>query len=196
MAHSSRLLHPARTHRHRAGRGSSSACIVVEHVREDILGILQPLGHLGIGRLQGLVQGQRAPLSAFIHIGDLPAIRVEQDLGVVLEVDLHDLVRKSEHDRVLRLQPLFDVGAGALGLFGCLFVFLLTRIGLQVGAEVLQERHLLLQLLRILGQCMRAHHVLLFRLGDGLPLEIVEVLAIQIEHNFSRVVEKDSRCAV
>ena len=43
---------------------------------------------------------------------------------------------------------------------------------------------------------MRTHDILLLSLGDSFPFEVVEVLAVQIEDNFRRVVEEDTRGTV
>jgi len=45
---------------------------------------------------------------------------------------------------VFGLQPLLHVGAVTFSLFVDSLIFLLTRIGFQVGSEVLQERDFLL----------------------------------------------------
>ena len=76
---------------------------------EYVLGVLQSLGHLGIIRLQGLIQGQSLPLGLFVDVSDQTALRVEQDLRVVLEADLDDLVGEAEHDRVLSPHPLLHI---------------------------------------------------------------------------------------
>lgn len=115
---------------------------------------------------------------------------------MILEVNLHDFIRKSEHDRMLGLQPLFNVSTGSLSLFGCLFIFLLTRVRLQVGPEMLKQGHFLLEFLRVLCEGVRAHYVLLLRLGDGFPLEIVEVLAIQIKYYLCGVIEENSGSSI
>jgi hypothetical protein len=41
---------------------------------EDILGILETLGHLGIIRLKSLIQWEGLPLSLLIDVGDKAAL--------------------------------------------------------------------------------------------------------------------------
>lgn len=43
--------------------------IVVEHVSEYVLGVLEALGHLCIVRLEGLVEGQSRALALFVDVG-------------------------------------------------------------------------------------------------------------------------------
>jgi len=76
-------------------RGSRCTCcgtIVVEHVRQDILGVLQALGHLLVVAVESVAQRHDRPLTSLVHVGDEAVFRVEQDFCVVLEVDLNNLV--------------------------------------------------------------------------------------------------------
>ena len=98
-----------RANRRRRPARVSSMCIIVKHMSQNIFGVLEPLRHLGVIRLERLVQWQRLPLALLVDVGDESALRVEEDLGVVLEAHLHDLVRQPEHDGVLRPHPLLDV---------------------------------------------------------------------------------------
>jgi len=73
MAHRA-CLDAARAHWHGVGLGSGSACVVIQHVGEDVLGVLESLCHFSVGGLQSLVQRQSAPLASFVHIRHLSAL--------------------------------------------------------------------------------------------------------------------------
>jgi len=51
----------------------------------------------------------RTPPAAFVDIGHHACFTAEYNFSVVLEVDLHYLVRESEHDRMLGAHPLLDL---------------------------------------------------------------------------------------
>ena len=83
--------------------------IVIEHVCQDILGVLQPLCHLGVVAVESLVQGHRRSVSLFVNIGYISILGIQQDFRVILEVDLHNFVAQTEHDGVLGPHPLLHV---------------------------------------------------------------------------------------
>ena len=83
--------------------------VVVQHVGQDILGVLQSLGHLSVIAIQGLVQWHGRPLTLFVDVSDISIFRVQQNLSVVLKVYLYNFVAEAEHDGVLRSHPLLDV---------------------------------------------------------------------------------------
>jgi hypothetical protein len=83
--------------------------IVVQHVSQDVLGILQSLGHFGVVALESMVQGQSLSFTLLVDVGHQSALRIQQDLCVVLEVHLHDLVAQSEHNSMLRSHPLLNI---------------------------------------------------------------------------------------
>ena len=162
----------------------SSQRIHAQHVGQDILGVLQPLGHFDVVALQSLVQGHRRPLSFLVDISDESALRVQQDFSVVLEVNLHDLVAKPEHDCVLSSHPLLDVYGPREGLKpeGCvllplnqLLLFLGVEGLLQVALEVLEESHFLLEFLRETDERILLHDVLLLADGNLLSLVVEEL---------------------
>ena len=86
--------------------------IVAEHVSKDVLGVLKSLGHFCIVRFECLIQRQVNSLTFLVHIGHNSALRVQKDLGLVLEVHLNDLVAESEHDRVLGSHPFLNIHMG------------------------------------------------------------------------------------
>jgi hypothetical protein len=54
-------------------RGSRCTCrgtIVVEHVREDIFGVLQALGHLLVVAVESEAQRHDRPLASLVHVRD------------------------------------------------------------------------------------------------------------------------------
>jgi len=112
---------------------------------------------------------------------------------VILEVNLDYLVAKSEHDRVLRSHPFLDVnGAGRVLQFVGLVHFvslnellLLLRVVIlfQIGLEMLQQSHLLLQFLREVREIILLHHILLLVLRHCFPLVVVELGATRLGHD-------------
>lgn len=91
---------------------------------------------------------------------------------MVLEVNLDDLVAESEHDGVLGPHPFLDVDRASRVLVRILLVqfvpldqllfFSGVIVLLEVGLEVLQQCHFLLQFLWVLGEAVLGQHVLLF----------------------------------
>lgn len=104
---------------------------------------------------------------------------------MILEIDLDYLVAQSEHDRVLRSHPLLHVdGAGRVLQFIGLIqlvslneLLLLLRVVIlfEVGLEMLQQCHFLLQLLREIREIILLHHVLLLILRHRFSLVVVEL---------------------
>ena len=88
---------------------SFSVGVVVEHVRQDVLGVLESLGHLCVVAFQGYVQRQSLPFALLIDICDQPVLRVEQYLRVILETHLHYFIAESEHYGMLRPHPLLHI---------------------------------------------------------------------------------------
>ena len=76
---------------------------------EDVLGVLQTLHHLKVGRFHGAVEWIGAPLTLLVDIGDDLGLRAQHDLRVILEVNLNYLVRESEHNGMSRAHPLLHV---------------------------------------------------------------------------------------
>ena len=83
--------------------------IVIQHVGQDVLRILQPLGHLLVVRVERLAEGHDRPFALFIHVGHQSVVRVQQYLGMVLEIHLHDLIRQAKHNGMAGPHPLFHV---------------------------------------------------------------------------------------
>lgn len=53
-----------------------------------LLGVLEPLGHLGLLALQGGGDGVVRLLALLVHVGHQFGLGAEDDLRLVLEVDL------------------------------------------------------------------------------------------------------------
>lgn len=83
--------------------------IIVQHVSKDVFRVLQPLCHFGVVTVQGLVQRHRGSFTLLVNVGHKSVLRIQKDLGVVLEVHLDNLVAKSEHDGMLGSHPLLHV---------------------------------------------------------------------------------------
>ena len=69
-----------------------SGCVVIEHVCQDVLRVLQPLSHLLVVRVERLAERHDRPLTLFIHVGHQSVVRVQEYLGMVLEIHLYDLI--------------------------------------------------------------------------------------------------------
>lgn len=163
-----------------------------KHVCEDIFGLLESLGHLHVVGLQRTRERVGGAQPLLVHLGDHPGLAGENDLCLVLEVHLHDLVGEAQHDGVLGPHPLLDLDGSALVvlILGLVDLGVLT---IQLGAEVLQESHFLLQLFGLVLEGVRTDHVLPVRCS---PLHLLEVAAIGIQDYLGRVVEEHSASAV
>jgi len=78
-------------------------------VSQDIFRVLQTLGHLRIVAVEGLVQRHRRSLTLLVYVCHISVLRVQEDLRVVLEVNLHNFVAEAEHYSVLGSHPFFHV---------------------------------------------------------------------------------------
>ncbi len=76
---------------------------------KDVLGVFESLGHLSIVTLQCMVQREGLSLSLLVHIGDQSALRIKEDLSVILEIHLDDLVAEPKHDGVFSSHPFLYV---------------------------------------------------------------------------------------
>ena len=83
--------------------------IVIQHMSENILSILQSLGHFCVVAVQGLAERHDRTFSLLINISNKTIVRIQKNLCVVLEVNLHDLVAQAEHDSVTSAHPLLHV---------------------------------------------------------------------------------------
>lgn len=134
---------------------------------------------------------------------------------MVLEVDLDDFVRKAEHDGVPSTHPLLNVDAarfvvrrGGIGIGivavnrGTVVTRRIVLLGVLVGSgllrcarfqvtlEMLEQGHLLLQLLGELGELILGQHVLLLALTNRLALVVEEAGALLLRHDLRRVIEE------
>ena len=91
------------------GRRSTCRLNVVQHVGEYIFGVLQPFRHLGVVRIESLIQRHYRSISQLINVGDQPRLGVKMDLSVVGKIHLNNLVGESEHYCMLRLHPLLHI---------------------------------------------------------------------------------------
>lgn len=167
-------------------------CILVEHVGEDILGVLQAFDHLQVGALHGCVERIRIALPTLVDVGDYLGLAAQHDFSVVLEVDLHHLVGEAEHDGMAGAHPLLhvhDVSQSRLFRFwrNCLLLSLGLFAALEVTAEMLEECDLLLQVLGILVESVLVSEVLAINCA---AFNIVEVVVVRVEYYFSRVIEE------
>jgi len=173
--------------------------VLVQHVGQDVLSVLQTLHHLEVSRLHGRIQRVGASLSALVDVGDDLSLRAEHDFGVVLEVDLHHLVGKSKHDSMSSAHPLLDIDyVGDLpALLGEVLRNLLVGLGLlgslEVASEMLEKSHLLLQVSGVFGQSVLFADVL--AIGTA-TLHVVKVEAVGVKNDLGGVVEEHTGCFV
>ena len=172
--------------------------VCVEHVRQNVLGVLESLHHLQVGRLHCTRQRISAPLSFLVDICDNLGLRGEHDLCVVLEVDLDHFIGESEHDSMSSPHPLLhidDFNDLALLRREVLFIRLHNRctfwqlivihslallIAFEVASEMLEESDFLLELLWILSQVVLLANILAVATPT---LHVVEVESIWIQNN-------------
>ena len=108
------------------------ACILIQHVRQNVLRVLQTLHHFQVGRLHRRVERISAPLATFVDVGDHLGLRTQHDFGVILEVHLDHFVGQAEHDGVARSHPFLNVDdvLNATGLLLNLIGHLSVRVWL------------------------------------------------------------------
>lgn len=186
----------------------------VEHVGEDIFGVLEPLYHFEVGGLHGAAEGVGAPFALFVHVGDHFGLGTQHDLCVILEINLDHLVRKSEHNSMSSSHPLLHINNffhPPLLRKVLLIVIILLNLrrerlqlslprdsrlialilftSLQITSEMLQQSDFLLKLLRVLSQSVFLSNILSITTSS---LHIVKVMAIWVQYNFSGVIEEDT----
>ena len=83
--------------------------VVVEHMRENIFGASEPLGHLSFFAVKGLVKWHCRAFSILVNTVDVLVIQIEQNISVVLEIQLLNFVVQPECDCALGLYPFFHV---------------------------------------------------------------------------------------
>jgi len=159
--------------------------VVVQHVGQNILGVLQPFRHLCVIAIECLIQRHGGSLALLVDICYIFVFRIQKYLSVILEVNLDDLVAQSEHNCMLGPHPFLDINAARwilqlvrlIHLISLNQLFLLLRIIVlfQIRFEVLEESNFLLDLLREVVEAVLGHHVLFFVCSDGLPLIIIEL---------------------
>ena len=121
--------------------------VVVQHVGQNILGVLQPFRHLCVIAIECLIQRHGRSLALLVDICYIFVFRIQKNLSVILEVNLDDLVAKSEHNCMLGPHPFLDINAARwilqlvrlIHLISLNQLFLLLRIIVlfQISFEVL-----------------------------------------------------------
>lgn len=169
---------------------------------QDVLCVLQSFRHFRIVAVKGLVERHSRSLALLIDIGHVSVLRVEQYFSVILEVNLDDFVAESEHDGMLGPHPFLDVHGAwrILQLVGLvhlvsldqLLLFLWIVVLLEVRLEVLKQCDFLLKLLRVAGEVVLLHHVLLLVGCDCFALVVVELRAAGLGDDLRRIVEEDA----
>lgn len=169
---------------------------VVDHMGKYLFGVVESLLHFLVAALEGSGKRVVAAFCLLVDVGEHLELRGEDDLGLVGEVDLHDLVGETEENGVAGLHPLLEVYQGSVGVVHHLFWLFLVQVllvglFLQVVLEVLQQGHLLVQFLRVVVQGVAAHHVLSFQfILHLLLLEILEEELLGVHDDLGRVVEE------
>ncbi len=141
---------PTRSHSGRSShwRTLSDIASIVQHAGEDILGVLESFSHFCVVAIECQTQRHYRPLTLLVDVSDKPALRVEQYLGSILKIDLHNFIAQSEHRRVTCAHPLFNVHT-AWHDFDLLEVFRLRAaldfVLIQIRLEMIQQSYFLLQ---------------------------------------------------
>jgi len=163
-------------------------------VSQYILGILKALSHLGVIRFESMTQWQSLPLALFVDVGHEAALGIEQNLGVVLEINLNDLVGEAEHDRVLSTHPLLyvdvrvyleltlglavltNIGSGKMLLILYTTVVITSPVFMifEVRPKVLHECHFLVKLFWIIIHIMDLHDILFLSGRDRFSFIVIE----------------------
>ncbi len=118
---------------------------------------------------------------------------------MILEVYLHNFVAQTEHNRVSGAHPFLDID-NVLNTTRTL-LYLIWNLGirvrllstLKVASEVLQKRHFLLKVLRVICKRVFTANILSVRTST---LHVVKVEAIRVKANLSGVIEEDTSCFV
>lgn len=116
----------------------------VEHMSQDLLRVLQPLGHFGVLAIQSSSQWVLAPLALQVDICHQFLLARQDDFCFVSKVDLYDLVAEPEHDSVFCFHPFLDVAVASIRT--ALLIKLYLGIGIEIVPEMLEQSNLLLQL--------------------------------------------------
>ena len=160
-----------------------------------------------------MAQGKSWSFATLVHICYKTTLRVQKDLGMILEVDLNYLVTKAKHDCVLSAHPLLHIDMSATTLGGC-STDITTRSNsarwspwfgerlrpcsflmiLQVWAEVLHKSNFLMQFFWIIADIMSLHNVLLLSGWHSLSFIIVEsgVTRLRVKKDFGWVIEENT----
>jgi len=101
----------------------------------------------------------RTPPAPFINLGNHACFTAEYDFSVVLEIDLHDFVGQSEHDCVFGAHPLLDLHRPSRR---CGELFLVLRHTLKLTLEVLKQCDFLVQVFRLIFQCLFIARIMFF----------------------------------
>jgi len=158
-----------------------------EHVCKNIFGVLESLAHFHVGAFECVAEGVCTSAAFLVDVGDHTSLGAEYDLGVVLEVDLHDFVGEPEHNGVLGAHPLFDLDLAFRG--GGLDELDVLVAAVQLALEVLQQRDFLVQVLGLVLDVLLLGVVVAF---SGAALDLVEDFRVGFHDHFGRVVEEDS----
>lgn len=81
----------------------------IEHMSQNLFGVLESLGHFNISAVQGCCQCVLALFSFQIDVGHQFLLARKDDLSFICEINLDDLIAQSEHDCVLCLHPLLNI---------------------------------------------------------------------------------------
>ena len=95
--------------------GDTSCCfwffviIIVQHMSENILCIFESLCHFCIITFKCLIKRQSRPFTLFVDIGNKSVLWVQENLGVILEVHLHNFIAQSKHNSMFSSHPLLNI---------------------------------------------------------------------------------------
>ena len=173
---------------------------------KNVFSVFQSLSHFSIVRLKSQVKRQSLPLSFLIHISHKSAFRIQQNLRMVLEINLHNLIWQSEHNCMFCPHPFLNIDwAWLLGwlerawdwlwrtheFFQVAWVWS-ALVAFKVRSKVLQKSYFLLQIFGVLSKIISCHDILLFSVWNCFSFIIIEGMAVGVYYYLRGIIEEDS----
>ena len=169
-----------------------SLSLRMDHVDQDLFCIVQSLVEAGILGLKVTIERCCSNLTSWGDEDDSARSWAEDELWRVLEYDLYDLVTKSEEDSLLGSFPLLDKDLPIIFSW-CFSLFRrLKLLAIEIALKVLHKNDLLLDLRRIVLECIVVGQLLKRSLRfTVLSSYVDEVEAVLVQHHLGAVIEQD-----
>ena len=130
---------------------------------EDILGVLESLGHFCVGAFKSCRERVVCSGSCAVYVSDHFILRGKEDFCFILERHLDDFVRESKHNCVLSFHPLFHIHVGLIVrwiLLGIDLHVLSLHLFFEVAFKVGKESDFLLHFSGVIFQVELLHEIL------------------------------------